>query len=91
VLNTTAFWVEKLNQAGVPSGEILSWDEAVSQPQVEHRNTFAEVELQGIGKVKLFNLTAKFEKTPGLVKTPPQLITAYLRNITRHWIFKRRN
>ncbi|HOQ50030.1 MAG TPA: CoA transferase, partial [Candidatus Kapabacteria bacterium] len=77
VQNTTAFWVEKLNEAGVPSGEILKLDEAVSQPQIEHRNTFAEVELQGIGRVKLFNLTAKFEKTPGLVKTPPPTLSQH--------------
>jgi crotonobetainyl-CoA:carnitine CoA-transferase CaiB-like acyl-CoA transferase len=27
--------------------------------------------MEGIGPIKLFNLTAKFEKTPGRVETPP--------------------
>jgi crotonobetainyl-CoA:carnitine CoA-transferase CaiB-like acyl-CoA transferase len=29
------------------------------------------VKAEGVGELRLFNLTAKFEKTPGTVKTPP--------------------
>lgn len=75
--NTTSYWVEKLNEAGVPSGEILKLGEALTQPQIEHRKTFAEVNIDGIGAVKLFNLTAKFEKTPGFVKTPPPKLSQH--------------
>jgi crotonobetainyl-CoA:carnitine CoA-transferase CaiB-like acyl-CoA transferase len=75
--NTTKYWVEKLNEAGVPSGEILKLGEALTQPQIEHRQTFSEVSIDGIGQVKLFNLTAKFEKTPGFVKTPPPKLSQH--------------
>jgi formyl-CoA transferase len=67
----TDYWVEELNKRDVPSGAILPLDKALTQPQVEHRNTFKDVEVDGIGKIKLFNMTAKFEKTPGFVETPP--------------------
>ncbi len=67
----TDYWVEELNKRDVPSGAILPLDKALTQPQVEHRNTFKDVEVEGIGKIKLFNMTAKFEKTPGFVETPP--------------------
>ena len=67
----TSFWVEELNRRDVPSGAILTLDEALKQEQVAHRGTFTPVAVGGIGKVPLFNLTAKFEKTPGVVKTPP--------------------
>ena len=31
----------------------------------------AEVEQPGIGKIKIFNLTAKFSKTPAQIEMPP--------------------
>ena len=67
----TDHWVDVLNAHDVPSGAILTLDQAVHQPQVEHRNTFATVDVTGIGTIPLFNLTAKLEKTPGKVSTPP--------------------
>jgi len=69
--NDTAHWVEVLNKHDVPSGAILTLEQAVHQPQVEHRDTFTALEVEGIGTVPLFNMTAKFEKTPGMVTAPP--------------------
>ena len=67
----TDYWVEALNKQDVPSGAILSLQAALSQPQVDHRNAFGTVHVENIGDLKLFNLTAKFSKTPGTVETPP--------------------
>ena len=67
----TAYWVEVLNEHDVPSGEILTLEAALKQPQIDHRNTFGRVTVDGIGEVPLFNMTAKFEKTPGTVEAPP--------------------
>ena len=67
----TAYWVEALNRRDVPSGAILTLHQAVVQEQVTHRGTFTTVHTDGIGDIPLFNLTAKFEKTPGVVSTPP--------------------
>lgn len=69
--NDTAYWVEVLNKHDVPSGAILTLDQAVHQPQVEHRDTFSTLEVDGIGAIQLFNMTAKFEKTPGMATAPP--------------------
>ena len=72
--NTTKHWVELLNKRGIPSGEILKLENALNAEQVRHRQTFGDVEIDEIGDVKLFNLTAKFSKTPGVVeKRPPYL------------------
>lgn len=79
--NTTAYWVEKLNNAGIPSGAILKLDAALSQEQISHRNTFTTVNVDGIGDVQLFNMTAKFSKTPGLVETPPPLLSQHTNEI----------
>jgi crotonobetainyl-CoA:carnitine CoA-transferase CaiB-like acyl-CoA transferase len=70
----TKHWVEVLNKRGVPSGEILSLQDALAQEQIRYRETIATVNAEGIGELKLFNLTAKFEKTPGRVElSPPRL------------------
>ncbi len=70
----TSFWVELFNNNGIPSGEILSFAEALDQAQIKHRQTFNNVNVPGIGDVPLFNLTAKFSKTPGFVENPPPLL-----------------
>jgi len=67
----TGHWVERLNAKGVPTGAILSLQEALDQPQVRHRGTLATVRAEGIGDLRVFSLTALFEKTPGKVEAPP--------------------
>jgi crotonobetainyl-CoA:carnitine CoA-transferase CaiB-like acyl-CoA transferase len=77
----TDYWVTELNKCDVPSGAILPLDKALTQPQIEHRNTFKKVKVEGIGNIKLFNMTAKFEKTPGLVETPPPTLSQHTQEI----------
>ncbi len=79
----TEFWVEKLNAKGIPSGAILSLEAALHQPQVVHRNAIAAVQAEGIGELKLFNLTAKFDKVSGDVECPPPRLSAHTEEILR--------
>ena len=81
--NDTAYWVEVLNKHDVPSGAILTLDQAVHQPQVEHRSTFTTLEVEGIGAIPLFNMTAKFEKTPGMVTAPPPRLGEHTAEVLR--------
>lgn len=67
----TGFWVEALNAKDVPSGDILSLEDALRQPQVQHRQVLQKVPVAGVGDVEVFGLTALFEKTPGSVEAPP--------------------
>ena len=78
---STAHWVEALNAKGVPSGEILSLEAALDAPQIRHRNTIRTVREDGIGDLKLFSLTAHFEKTPGDVATAPPRLSAHTNEI----------
>ncbi len=79
--NTTVFWVDALNARGVPSGEILGLEAALNQEQVKHRTAIQSVHADGIGDLQLFNLTAKFEKTPGNVTCPPPRLGAHTEEI----------
>lgn len=73
----TKEWVELLNANGVPSGAILSLRDALQQPQIKHRETLKNVSVDGIGSIPLFNLTAKFEQTPGDITSPPPRLSAH--------------
>ena len=76
-LNSTSHWVKILNKRGVPSGEILSLAEALDTPQVKHRKTIETIRAEGIGELKLFNLTAKFENDNGAVELPPPKLSEH--------------
>lgn len=73
----TAHWVDVLNRKGIPSGEILSLEDALKAPQVEHREAIKTVREPGIGDIRVFNLTAKFSRTPASVDAPPPRLSAH--------------
>ncbi len=73
----TAYWVDILNEHDVPSGAIFSLQDALSQEQVKHRGTLTTIVEEGIGELRLFNLTAKFEKTPGAIQSPPPKLSQH--------------
>jgi CoA:oxalate CoA-transferase len=77
----TAYWIEILNKNGVPAGEILNLEEALTQPQIRHRKTIVNVETPDIGDVPLFNLTAQFEKTPASIDAPPPSLGAHTKQV----------
>lgn len=73
----TAHWVVVLNAKGIPSGDVLSLEAALTSKQTQHREVLAEVEQPGIGNIKIFNLTAKFSKTPARIETPPPCLSEH--------------
>lgn len=77
----TAVWVDELNRHDVPAGAILTLDGALKQEQVKHRHVFGKVIVDGIGELELFNLSAKYSKTPGIVNTPPPTLGQHTNDI----------
>lgn len=77
----TAYWVERLNRLGVPSGEILSLEQALDAPQIAHRRTLASVNDPRLGELKLFNLTAKFSGAEGAVRCPPPTLSQHTESV----------
>lgn len=77
----TSYWVKVLNEKGIPSGEILSLKKALTQPQVVHRKVLTEIDTPEVGNIKVFNLTAKFDKFNGDVDTPPPLLSQHTEEI----------
>jgi crotonobetainyl-CoA:carnitine CoA-transferase CaiB-like acyl-CoA transferase len=64
-----AYWVQLLNQVGVPTGPIYDMSEVFSDPQVISQNMVAEVQHPKMGSLKLVNQALKLSRTPAQVKT----------------------
>jgi formyl-CoA transferase len=77
----TAHWVKVLNAKGIPSGEILSLEEALNAPQVQHRGSIQTVVEEKIGPLRLFSLTARFDRTPGCLDAAPPRLSAHTEEI----------
>ena len=72
--NTTAYWVDVLNARSIPSGDVVSLESALASEQATHRRVIETIETPGVGEIKIFNLSAKFSRTPAeIVSPPPQL------------------
>jgi crotonobetainyl-CoA:carnitine CoA-transferase CaiB-like acyl-CoA transferase len=77
----TSEWVDRLNAKGVPSGGILGLEEALSSAQMQHRGALQEIPVENLGGVKLFNLTAKFSRTPARIECPPPALAQHTHEI----------
>ena len=71
MLETTAHWVEVLNQRGIPAGDVLSLEAALNSEQARHRRVLEDVEQPEVGTIELFNLTARFSATPAAIENAP--------------------
>ena len=76
-LNTTTHWVDVLNEKGIPSGDIIGLGPALTSDQIKHRETITEITEPQIGPIKIFNLSAKFSKTPAKVECPPPRLSQH--------------
>jgi len=54
---------------------------ALNQEQVLHRETLKTIHAEGIGDLRLFNLTAKFNRTPAQLETPPPKLSEHTNEI----------
>lgn len=67
-------WLERFEAANVPCSPINGIDRLVREPQVEARECVVEVELPGLGPIRMGGLPVKFSETPGAVRLhPPRL------------------
>lgn len=76
IQNTTKYWVDALNAKGIPSGDILSLENALTSEQIKHRETIVKINEQDLGDIQIFNLSAQFSKTPASVDSPPPQLSA---------------
>ena len=68
---TTAEWVEQLNAAGVPAGEINTIDKVFANPQVQHLGMARPVVSSERGPIELVGQPVKMTRTPSAIAAPP--------------------
>jgi formyl-CoA transferase len=68
--HTTAYWVERLEQAGIPCGPIYRMDEVFADPQVKHLQMAAPVEHPERGTTQLVASPLNFEGTEKRIRSP---------------------
>jgi crotonobetainyl-CoA:carnitine CoA-transferase CaiB-like acyl-CoA transferase len=68
--NTTAYWIETLNAAGVPCGRVLGLGEVFSDPQVLDQEMVLSQPHPGHGTVKMLGFPIKFAEAPCSLRRP---------------------
>jgi crotonobetainyl-CoA:carnitine CoA-transferase CaiB-like acyl-CoA transferase len=66
----TEYWVQKLDEAGVPGGPVLLYDEVMENHHVQAREMVTEIEHPIIGKMKTLGIPAKMSRTPMSIRRP---------------------
>ena len=59
-----AFWIEQFEQAGVPCGPILDYEDALTTPQAIAREMTVDVEHPTLGKLRALGTPIKMSETP---------------------------
>lgn len=54
-----------LDEAGIPSGPIYNIEDMTKDPHFNERNMFEQIEVEGIGKLKVPGIIPKLSETPG--------------------------
>ncbi len=80
---TTAEWVARLLEAGVPAGPISRMHEVMTDPQVRARGMVVEVEHPRAGAVRVTGVPVKLSATPGAIRTPPPALGEHTHTVLR--------
>jgi crotonobetainyl-CoA:carnitine CoA-transferase CaiB-like acyl-CoA transferase len=68
--DTTAHWLRRLEEAGVPAGPIYTLAEVYADPHVRAREMAVEVEHPVAGRVQNIGIPVKLSGTPGRIARP---------------------
>lgn len=68
--DTTAHWLGRLEEAGVPAGPIFTLAEVYADPHVRAREMVVEVEHPVAGRVQNIGIPVKLSGTPGRIARP---------------------
>jgi formyl-CoA transferase len=66
---SSAEWIDRLNQAGVPSGPIYKMDEVFADPQVKHLGIAQPVDHPTLGCIELVGQAVTLSRTPSRLVT----------------------
>jgi formyl-CoA transferase/CoA:oxalate CoA-transferase len=71
---TSAEWVQRLNDAGVPNGEVRDIGQMLNDPQLAARNMIETLMHPTIGATRVIGAPIKLSETSASVRTPPPVL-----------------
>ncbi|MDQ3827830.1 MAG: CoA transferase [Candidatus Tectomicrobia bacterium] len=78
-----AYWIERLNAAGVPCGMVMSLAEVFADPQVVSQEMVLAIPHPGHGTVKMTGFPLKFREAPSTVRYPAPELGAHTVSVLR--------
>src|SRR6266508_3752510 len=81
------YWLEALEDKGVPCGPVYDMLQALADPQTLAREMVIEVDHSTLGPVKTIGLPVKFSRTPGKVRAGAPLYGEHTREVLREYGF----
>jgi CoA:oxalate CoA-transferase len=78
-----AYWIEKLNAAGVPCGVVMNLADVFSDPQVVSQEMVLKIPHPGHGTVKMTGFPLKFREAPCTVRYPAPELGAHTASVLR--------
>ena len=67
---TTAHWLAKLGEAGIPAGPVVDHAELFADPQLRAREMVVALEHPSAGRMETLGVPIKLSETPGSVRRP---------------------
>jgi formyl-CoA transferase len=83
---TSAEWVERLNEAGVPCGPIHSIDQVFADPQVQHLGIVREIATDG-HTLRVLGQPVTLGRTPSNIVSPPPARGEHTTEVLREFGF----
>jgi formyl-CoA transferase len=76
-------WIARINEAGVPCGQIYSIDQVFSDPQVQHLKPHAAIESPHVSKLTLLRQPMTLSRTPSRMERHPPAVGEHTEEVLR--------
>jgi crotonobetainyl-CoA:carnitine CoA-transferase CaiB-like acyl-CoA transferase len=83
----SAAWIDRLNEAGVPCGQIYAIDEVFADPQVRHLDVHATIKSPHVGNLTLLRQPVALSRTPSRIDRYPPAIGEHTAEILAEFGF----
>jgi CoA:oxalate CoA-transferase len=78
---TAEYWVDLLEQVGLPAGRVLTLAEAFNDPQARHNEMLVEFEHPVAGSVKVTGSPIRVDGAPARAASPPAILGQHTKAI----------
>jgi formyl-CoA transferase len=83
----SAAWINRLNEAGVPCGQIYAIDEVFADPQVRHLDVHETIKSPHVGNLTLLRQPVALSRTPSRIDRHPPAIGEHTAEILAEFGF----